>query len=41
MRFEFINNLPLQINISHKLEIVDYEHCQNDIVEMYLHGFKL
>jgi len=41
MRFEFLNNLPLQINISHKLEIEDYEHCQNDIVAMYLQSFKL
>jgi len=30
MRFKFLKNLPLQINISHKLEIVDYEHCQDE-----------
>ena len=30
MRLEFLNILTLQINTSHNLEIVDYEHCQND-----------
>lgn len=30
MRVEFLNILTLQINTSHNLEIVDYEHCQND-----------
>jgi len=40
MRFEFIKK-STPTDQRHKLEIVDYEHCQNDIVEMYLHGFKL